>query len=444
MRASPDDILGMAFFARVVEARSFSVAARALGVSKSAVSARVSRLEARLGVRLLHRSTRRLSLTADGVRLYEGCARVAAAADETAELGAETSASPRGLIRVHASPAFAQMHLLAPIRAFMDANAEVHVELRLGDRVPDLEADGIDVSIVIARRLSDSVLLARKLSTTRVVTCASPSYLRRHGIPFRPQELVLHECLAHSIAQYEDWQFETEEGPVAMRAVARMIVDERGFLREAAVDGQGIVMLPGALVARELADGRLVRVLDEFQQIDLTVHALHPPRRHVPASVRAFLDHLTESFRSAPWERSSRAALRTRPARRARGRAVTITEQDVRRLEAVADLYEEIDPDGVSALRGALARSKTVRASKLPASTVTMRSRVACADESGDLRELTLAYPWEAGGDRVSVLGGSGAALLGASVGATLRHEGRTLKIVRVAYQPEAAGDQHL
>src|SRR6185312_9366381 len=116
MRASPDDILGMAFFARVVEARSFSDAARALGASKSAVSARVARLEERLGVRLLHRTTRRIALTADGVRLYERCARVVAEADEAAEVAAGASAAPRGVLRVYASPALAQSYLGAPVR----------------------------------------------------------------------------------------------------------------------------------------------------------------------------------------------------------------------------------------------------------------------------------------------------------------------------------------
>jgi DNA-binding transcriptional LysR family regulator/transcription elongation GreA/GreB family factor len=445
MRASPDDILGMAFFARVVEARSFSDAARSLGLSKSAVSARVSRLEERLGVRLLHRTTRRLALTADGVRLYERCARVVAEADEAAEVAAGASAAPRGVLRVHAQPAFAQLYLTRPIHEFTVANPEVRIDLRLADRVPDLAADELDVSIVIVRRLADSGMLARKLATARVAACAAPSYLRRKGIPFRPQDLVLHDCLAHSVAQFEDWHFETGEGPVAMRAAAKIVVDERGFLREAAIDGLGIVMLPDVLVFDDLASGRLHRVLDDFQTIELTVNAIHPHARHVPASVRAFLDHLSEFFRRPPWETPPPEPVSTpRPPRRGKELTVPMTEQDARRLEAVAKLYADVDEPGVARLRAVLARTKVREASKIPASTVTMNSRVMCRDEARTEHELSLVYPWDATGNRLSVLGASGCALLGASVGSTFEHGGRTLTIASIPYQPEAAGDQHL
>lgn len=446
MRASPDDILGMAFFARVVEARSFSDAARSLGLSKSAVSARVSRLEERLGVRLLHRTTRRLALTADGVRLYERCARVVAEADEAAEVAAGASAAPRGVLRVHASAAFAQSYLVEPVRAFMELHSDVRVELRLGDRIPDLAADGLDVSIVITQRLADSGLLARKLATSRVVTCAAPSYLRRKGIPFRPQDLVLHQCLAHSVLQFEDWHFDTEEGPVAMRPLARLVVDERDFLREAAVEGLGIVMLPDILVAEDLQSGRLRRVLDDYQSIELTVNALHPHARHAPASVRVFLEHLAASFREPPWEEALSARPHAAPtrARKPKSGTVSMTEQDGRRLEAVASLYEDVDPDGASRLREVLTRTKLMAASKMPRTTVTMSSRLIVRDDAGLERELALVYPWDASGARLSVLSTTGSALLGASVGTTFQHEGRTMTIASLPYQPEAAGDHHL
>ncbi|MEA2752291.1 MAG: hypothetical protein QOI41_6434 [Myxococcales bacterium] len=447
MRANPDDILGMAFFARVVEARSFSDAARSLGVSKSAVSVRVARLEERLGVRLLHRTTRRLALTADGVRLYERCARVAAAADEAAEVAAGASGIARGALRVHASPAFAQLWLTRAIGDFVLAHPEVRIDLRLGDRVPDLAADGLDVSVVIVRRLADSPFLAKKLATARVVTCAAPSYLRRKGIPFRPQDLVLHQCLAHSVVQYEDWQFETEEGPVAMRAVAKIVVDERGFLREAAVSGQGIVMLPDVLVFDDLASGRLQLVLEEFQSIELTVNALHAQGRHTPASVRAFLDHLGAHFRRPPWEGASSRpspARRARRARRSEGSAIPMTEQDAHRLDAVAKLYADVDEEGVRRLRRVLARCKLTVASRISPRIVTMRSRVMCRDGAGRERELALVYPWDAAGDRVSVLGASGCALLGASIGTSFDHVGTELTIASIPYQPEAAGDHRL
>src|SRR5688500_13413609 len=198
MKARPDDILGMAYFARVVEARSFSDAARSLGVSKSAVSARVAKLEERLGVQLLHRTTRRLALTADGVRLYERCSRVVAEADEAAEIGAGAAAVPRGTLRVSAPSGLAQAHLTKSIAEFMRAHPAVRVDLRVSDHGPDPTMDQHDVAIVVAARLSDSGLTTRKLATLRMTVCAAPDYLRRKGIPFRPQDLVLHDCIAHT------------------------------------------------------------------------------------------------------------------------------------------------------------------------------------------------------------------------------------------------------
>jgi len=447
MRATPDDILGMAFFARVVEARSFSDAARSLGLSKSAVSARVSRLEERLGVRLLHRTTRRLALTADGVRLYERCARVVAEADEAAEVAAGASSAPRGLLRVHASPAFAQTYLTGPIGDFMVSYPDVRIELRLADRVPDLAAEAIDVSIVIAERLADSALSAKKLATVRVVTCAAPSYLRRRGIPFRPQDLVLHQRLAHSVAQLEDWPFQTDEGPVSLTAGASILADDAGFLRQAALDGLGIAMFPEIMVAVDLANGRLHRVLGDFQSAILTVNALHPHGRHTPASVRAFLDHLTACFRRPPWQRALSEAAAPAPApatRRRRELSIPMTEQDVRRLQSVATLYADVDPDGATRLREAVARAKVTTAAKIPRTAVTMNSRVLCRDDSGRERELSLVYPWDAGDHRISVLSESGCALLGAAVGSALEHGGARSTISSIPYQPEAAGDHHL
>ncbi len=442
MRASPDDILGMAFFARVVEARSFSDAARSLGVSKSAVSARVSRLEERLGVRLLHRTTRKLALTADGVRLYERAARVAAEADEAAEIAAGASSAPRGVLRIVAPSAFAQAHLALAIGEFMETWPDVRIELRLSDRAPEIGADGVDVTIVIAQRLTDSSLIARKLATARVVTCAAPAYLRRKGIPFRPQDLIHHECLSHSVAQFQDWHFETDEGVVSITAGARIVVDDTAFLRAAALDGVGIAMFPEAVVAGDLEAGTLHRVLDDFQSIELTISALHMHGRQAPASVRALLDHLAAWFRKPRWGHTSPRAPHYATSRGAQ--RFPMTEQDIRRLDAVAALYEAVDTEGVARLRGALARAKPTLPAKVPRSTVTMNSRIVCRDTSGREHELSLVYPWDARDHRVSVMSDHGAILLGASLGAKLEVDGRPSTIVSIPYQPEAAGDHHL
>lgn len=432
MRASPDDILGMAYFARVVEARSFSDAARALKVSKSAVSARVARLEERLGVQLLHRTTRRLALTADGVRLYERCARVVAEADEAAEIAAGASGAPRGVLRVHAPGGFAEAYLTARFAELMQLHPSVRIELRLGDHVPDLSVDQIDVAIVIAGRLTDSGLTTRKLGALRMTACAAPAYLRRKGIPFRPQDLVLHDCMSHAIRQSEDVVFQTAEGAVSMTSLSRLVTDDARFLRAAALAGLGIVVLPEFLVADELATGRLHRVLDDSLTASLAVHALHPHGKHAPASVRVFLDHLTTAFRDPPWDRVAAA----RPSRTKRG-TVPMTEQDVRRLTAVAKLYADVE--GAAELERIVGRAKVTAAAKFPRTTVTMNSRVRL--DGGRPEEVSLVYPWAEG---VSVLSPFGLALLGATIGDELADGKRTATLAAIPYQPEAAGDHHL
>lgn len=437
----------MAFFARVVEARSFTDAARTLKVSKSAVSARVARLEEKLGVRLLHRTTRRLALTADGVRLYERCARVVAEADEAAEIAAGASAVPRGTVRIHAPPGLGQSYLTQTIRDFMQAHPGVSVDLRLSDHLPDPTVDQVDVAILVAGRFADSGLTTRKLAVVRVAVCAAPSYLRRRGIPFRPQDLVLHDCVSHATRQgSDDLRFDTDEGTVSMTSLSKLVVDDARFLREAALSGLGVVMLPEPLVVDDLAAGRLMRVLDDFQSIELAIHALHPHGRLPPASVRAFLDHLVAAFREPPWQmRSPKSPAPAAIPRKVKDpSSIPMTEQDVRRLTAVAALYDEVEASGASQLREIVARATTMPASKIPRSAVTMNSRVRAVDERGAERELSLVYPWDKARDRVSVVSPLGLALLGASVGARVADGDRRLTVKAIPYQPEAAGDHQL
>lgn len=435
MRASPDDILGMAYFARVVEARSFSDAARSLGVSKSAVSARVAKLEERLGVQLLHRTTRRLALTADGVRLYERCSRVVAEADEAAEIGAGASAAPRGTLRLSAPPGLAQSHLANVIAEFVRIYPTVRVDLRLSDHFPDGTMDKHDVAIVVAARLTDSGLTTRKLATLPLAVCAAPEYLRRKGIPFRPQDLIHHDCIAHTIRQgTDDLRFETDEGDVSMASLSKLVVDDTRFLRETALAGLGIVMLPEMLVSDDLAAGRLHRVLDGFHTIEHGVHVLHPHGRLPPATVRAFLEHLAAFFRGPAWNGEAKP----QPlAPKSKKGTIPMTEQDVRRLMLVAALYDDVDAKAAEQLRSIVAKAKTTPATKIPRSVVTMSSRVRVRAKDGSEREVSLVYPWDASGDRdrVSVLSAQGLELLGASIGKS---------IVAIPYQPEAAGDHHL
>ncbi|MBX3197921.1 MAG: LysR family transcriptional regulator [Labilithrix sp.] len=458
-RTSAEDIVAMATYAAVVEAKSFTDAARALGVSKSVVSARVSRLEERLGVLLLLRTTRRFALTADGVRLYERCARVVAAADEAAQTIDDVSDAPRGVLRVHAPLAFAEAQLAQPIAEFARAHPNLKLDLRLDDRTPDIASEGLDLAIVLTEKLSESWLVARKLASDRVVVCAAPGYLRRRGIPFRPQDLIHHQRISHARRQ-DQWQFTTDEGPLTLDPSADLVVDSTAFMREAAVAEHGLAMLPSSVVAAELDSGRLRVVLDHFHDLSLGIYTVHHHARFVPARVRVFVDHLARCLRKPAWQRDAGkvdasasthdvklagegAARRTsrRGAREtARARAIPMTEQDVRRLSEVAAIYRDVDPPAAERLLDALGRTQIVTAATMPPSVVTMNSRCVLRDRAGRERETALVYPWDAGETRVSVLSDLGEAMLGAPVGVTL--PAGSLEAIR--YQPEAAGDHHL
>jgi DNA-binding transcriptional LysR family regulator len=302
MPASPDEILSLAYFVRVVEAKSFTAAAARLGVSKSVVSARVSALEESLGARLLQRTTRKLALTPEGLALHEHAARMVAAADEATAAGA--GAEPRGLLRVDAPVVFAQDYLAPPIAAYLERHPDVRVEVTMNDRFIDLVSEGVDVTIRIAARLAGTGLVARKLTSDRTVLVAAPAYLSRRGTPLLPEDLARHDCLVYSLLDAsEEWTFRAagRKEPVIVPVQARFRAGSGALLRAAALAGMGLAVLPTFMVARELAEGRLVRVIDAFAPHPLGVHAAYPQGKRVPAKTRAFVDLLAAWFRTPRW-----------------------------------------------------------------------------------------------------------------------------------------------
>lgn len=299
MPASLDDITSLAVFARVVEGRSFTGAARALGISKSAVSARVARLEARLGVRLLRRTTRQLSVTEAGLALYERASRLVTAADEAAATAEGAGGTPRGLLRVTAPAAFSELYLAPVLAELLAAHPALTVELDLSERQVDLVGEGFDVAVRLSR-LRDSSLVARKLAPDRLVVVASPAYLSRVGAPRSPGDLTRHNCLrsAH-LTPGGEWGFRSVGA--GSTGSGNLIVGDASVLREAACVGLGLALLPSSLVARELDAGRLVTVLPGFPRRELGLYAVHPHLRQVPPKVRAFVDLLVRRFARPPW-----------------------------------------------------------------------------------------------------------------------------------------------
>ena len=303
MAASPDDVMAMMFFARVVEQRSFTAAAAKLGVSKSVVSARVAAFERRLRVPLLHRTTRKLSLTPEGLALYERCARVAAAADDAATAADRTGDVPHGVLRIDAPIVFAQEQLAAPVAKYLERHPQVRVALTMNDRMIDLVDEGVDVAIRITYRLAGAGLVARKLGADRTVLCASPAYLARKGTPKAPADLVHHDCLVYSLLkEAAEWRFRVGKRTVSVPIDARFSAASGAVLRGAALAGMGLAVLPRFMIAGDLDAGRLRPVIDSFEGVALGIYAVYPQAQGGRPSpkVRAFVDLLVAHFRAHP------------------------------------------------------------------------------------------------------------------------------------------------
>jgi DNA-binding transcriptional LysR family regulator len=306
MAATPDEILSMIFFARVVEARSFTGAAARLGVSKSVVSARVAALEHQLKVRLLHRTTRKLSLTPDGLALHERCARILVAADEAAAAAVGAGDTPRGLLRVNAPSVFAQDYLAEPLAAYLARFPDVRLELTMSDKLIDLVDESIDVAVRITTTMRHGGLMARKLASDSTVICAAPAYLARRGTPTTPQDLLGHDCLIYSLLKVGDeWRFRDQghKQVYTLPLEGRFAAASGAVLRAAALAGMGLAVLPTFMVAAQVRSGALALVLeDSFVGVDLGIHAIYPVGPRPPSKVRTLIDQLLTHFRTPRWK----------------------------------------------------------------------------------------------------------------------------------------------
>jgi DNA-binding transcriptional LysR family regulator len=301
MPAAPDEIMALIAFARVAEAGSFTAAAAKLGVSKSVVSDRIAGLEDRLGTRLLQRTTRKLSLTPEGLALVEPCARLVATADEVAAAADGAGHHPRGLLRVDAPVVLAEDCLAEPIASFLEQHPDVRVEMTLNDRFIDLVEEGIDVAVRVTSRLAGAALVARKLASDETALVASPAYLARRGTPQDPQDLLRHDCLIYSLLKVPaEWRFQAPGGgrrELTIPVEARFKASSGAVLRRAALAGMGLAVMPTFMIASELAAGRLVRVVPAFVPTRLGVYAMYSQGKRVPAKTRAFVDHLVKAWK---------------------------------------------------------------------------------------------------------------------------------------------------
>lgn len=292
-----DRFLEMQTFCAVVDAGSFVKAADALGMSKAAVSRYVAELEERLGVRLLHRTTRRLSLTEEGT-VFNARSRELLSGIEEAEAEISSgSGDARGLLRVNVPVSFGIQHLAPLWHEFHTQYPEVRLNVELSDREVDVIEEGYDLAIRIAI-LPSSSLISKRLASTRIVLCATPQYLETHGEPAHPSELTGHQVIGYSYWPGGDaWTFEGPEGPVSVKIYPWMSSNNGDTCRAVALAHQGIILQPTFLVGDDLAAGRLVEILPEYRSIELGIYTIYPTRKHVAPKVRALVNFLENRFR---------------------------------------------------------------------------------------------------------------------------------------------------
>jgi DNA-binding transcriptional LysR family regulator len=305
-----DRLLSMAVFKRAVEAGSFAAAARHFGISPEMAGHHVRALETHLGVRLLNRSTRRLHLTEAGGGYYAHCKQILTDIEEAEAEASALQSTPRGMLRLSAPVTFGVMHVAPAVSEYMIRYPEVTFDVAISDRFVNLIEEGFDLAIRIGE-LGDSNLIARRLATARLVTCASPTYLNHAGRPQTPADLARHACLIYTetgspeIGHGRDWRFEAPDGRVeTVRISGPLTATNAGFVHRLALAGHGVVLGPSFSFAADIEEGRLIPLLTDWRSRELPIHAVYPHRSLLSAKIRGFVDFLATRLGPDPgWDR---------------------------------------------------------------------------------------------------------------------------------------------
>jgi len=290
-------------FVHVAEAKSFTNAAEQIGLSRSAVGKSVTRLEDRLGVRLLQRTTRSVSLTGEGTAFHERCVRILADLDEAEMSMLSHSQAPRGRLRLELPVSFGRLHVLPIVSQFMNKWPDLSVSISFNDRYVDLIDEGVDLAIRLGGS-DDGRLMTRLLAPHRLVTCAAPSYLQSRGVPLTIDELAEHSCLAfvHG-GRPVDWRFAINEQIHSIAISGRFSATNAEALRDATLAGFGIARLATFLISGDLRAGRLLPILDHHSTDGPSVRAVYPSSRHLSPKVSSFIDELLSAWRPVPpWD----------------------------------------------------------------------------------------------------------------------------------------------
>jgi len=313
-----DRFQSLTAFAKVVESGSFARAADRLDLSVSAVSRQIGELEAHLGVRLLNRTTRRLSLTESGRTFHERCVQLLADLAEAEEEVGAAAIVPRGTLRITASVSFGVGYLAPAIAEFRRQHPQLRFDVELSDRAIDLVDEGIDLAIRIGD-IGSRVLIARRIGVAQMICCAAPSYLAQHPAPRTPADLAAHPCLTYEYASIGNaWRFSDAGGRVhEVRVSGPVHANSGAMLAALAVAGVGVNLEPDLIVANDVRAGRLVTLLPDYRAPTIDINAMYPSRRHLSAKVRSFIDFLAQRFAQAPpWRLAPAVAAGRRAQRR--------------------------------------------------------------------------------------------------------------------------------
>jgi DNA-binding transcriptional LysR family regulator len=295
----------LSFFYTLAKSGSLTATARELNLTPPAVSKRLAQLEARLGVRLLNRTTRRVSLTEEGELYYREAARILSDIQQLEQTVTSRRAVPRGLVRVNATFGFGHRCLAPVISKFVRQYPEVRVQLQLTDKPINLADEGYDIGIRLGR-LEDASLIARRIASNRQLLVAAPGYLERHGTPKHPNELAKHDCLViRENDAYGVWKFANKSESVTVRVSGTLASNNGEVVRNWALEGHGIVLRSEWDLADHLQRGKLVEVLPQWRGPDADIHAVFPQRLHLSAKVRVLIDFLVESFSEPPWQKAA-------------------------------------------------------------------------------------------------------------------------------------------
>lgn len=292
----------MTAFVRAVETGGFSAAARTMGLTPSALSKLITRLEDRLGARLLTRTTRRLQLTVEGEAFYNRARPILSAMDEAEAEVTETGKHPRGLLRIHCGSAFGMHQMTPAIPRFLEKFGDIELEITINDQAPAQADDKYDLTLRVGA-LEESSTVARRICNLQRVICAAPSYLERHGTPRTPDELQQHNCLwITTLPALRRWPFDTDDGIRVVHIGGNVVANNAESVLQLAVAGVGIARLTDALVGEAIRRGALIPILTDWHHVEpVPLYATFPSGRHLAPKVRAMIDFLVETFGNAPW-----------------------------------------------------------------------------------------------------------------------------------------------